>query len=95
MCTFQANIAGLLGQALSNHTGVTFTGITHTSDWALCLALGPGRERFSGLHANTDAFQIIAEFFGIEHRNPRMTPDEAKPFALLAPEIVIDRRYCT
>jgi len=95
MCTFQANIAGLLGQALSNHTGVTFTGITHTSDWALCLALGPGRERFSGLHANTDAFEIIAEFFGIEHRNPRMTPDEAKPFALLAPEIVIDRRYCT
>lgn len=77
LCAFQANLAGLLGQALSNVSGVTFTGIVHTSDWALSLALGPGAERFSGLRRNTEAFEIIAELLGIEHRNPRMTPEEA------------------
>jgi alkaline phosphatase len=78
---FQSDAAGLLGQMLANHTGMTFTGIVHTSDWALSLAIGPGAERFSGLRANTDAFEIMAEFMGIDHRNPRMTADAAKKFA--------------
>ncbi len=81
VCMFQSSLAGLLGQALSNISGVTFTGIVHTSDWALSLALGPGSQRFGGMHLNTDAFEIIAEFFGIEHRNPRMTPEEAMRFS--------------
>jgi alkaline phosphatase len=82
---FQADIAGLLGQMLGNHTGITFTGIVHTSDWALSLAFGPGAARFGGLRANTDAFEIMTEFMGIEHRNPRMSADEAKKFAAAAP----------
>ncbi len=80
---FQSDLAGLLGQMLANHTGVTFTGIVHTSDWALSLALGPGAQRFSGLHANTDAFEIMAGFLGIDHRNPRMSADDAKKFAAM------------
>lgn len=82
MCVFQSTQAGLLGQALSNKSGVAFTGIVHTSDWALSLAFGPGAQRFSGLRLNTDAFEIMAEFMGIEHRNPRMTPEDAMKFAL-------------
>jgi hypothetical protein len=69
---------------------VAFTGIVHTSDWALSLALGPGAPRFAGLRSNTDAFEIIAEFFGIEHRNPRMTAEEAMKFAAVAPRALLD-----
>lgn len=78
---FQSNLAALLGQALANHTGMTFTGVAHTSDWALSMALGPGARRFAGLRANIDVYSTLADFFGIEHRNPRMTPEEARRLA--------------
>ena len=82
--SLEANIYGVTAQILGNHTGIGWTGIAHTSDWTMSMALGPGRERFVGLLKNTDAYFRIAEFMGIEHRNPSMTPEEAQKFALEA-----------
>jgi alkaline phosphatase len=76
----EANIYGLMAQALGNQTGVGWTGITHTSDWAPILALGPGSERFHGLQKSTDAFVHMSALTGIEHVNPSMTMEEARPF---------------
>ncbi len=52
---------GLLGQFAGNHTGVGWTGTTHTSDPTLVTAIGPQCERFSGMVINTDVFRHIAE----------------------------------
>lgn len=76
-----ATIPGMLGQVLGNHIGIQWTGITHTADWALLMATGPGSERFRGLHPCTDAFAIMTDLLGIDHRNPAMTAEEATRFA--------------
>ena len=81
----EATLEGLVGQALGNHTGIFWTGITHTSDWTMTLAFGPGRERFNGLLKNTDAYSHLTQMLGIDHRNPAMSADEARKFAALAP----------
>jgi alkaline phosphatase len=52
---------GLLGQFAGNHTGVGWTGTTHTSDPTLVSAIGPQCERFSGMVINTDVFRHITE----------------------------------
>lgn len=66
-----ASFRGQYGQIVGNHTGVTFTGTTHTADWAMCMAIGPGREHFSGLMRSTDAFVRMTELMNIHHSNPR------------------------
>jgi alkaline phosphatase len=76
-----ATIPGIIGQVLGNHIGIQWTGITHTADWVLLMAVGPGSERFCGLHPCTDAFVIMTELLGIDHRNPAMTAEEARRFA--------------
>lgn len=65
----KSDVAGL-GQLLANHTGVGFTGTTHTSDYVPLLALGPGSDRFRGLIRNVDVFRIYTELSGIDYRNP-------------------------
>ena len=82
----QANAHGLLGQILSNHTGVAFNGTGHTEDLAPVIAFGAGREQMAGLMRNTDAFERITAAFGIKHRNPSMTTAQARRFVAAAPQ---------
>lgn len=55
---------GLLGQFAGNHTGVGWTGTTHTSDPTIVTATGPQSERFSGMVVNTDVFRHLTELLG-------------------------------
>jgi alkaline phosphatase len=55
---------GLLGQFAGNHTGIGWTGTTHTSDPTLVSAIGPQSERFSGMVINTDVFRHFTELLG-------------------------------
>ncbi len=55
---------GLLGQFAGNHTGIGWTGTTHTSDPTLVSALGPQSERFAGMVTNTEVFGHLLEMLG-------------------------------
>ena len=55
---------GLLGQFAGNHTGIGWTGTSHTSDPTLVSALGPQSERFSGMVKNSDVFSHLMEMLG-------------------------------
>jgi len=57
----QRNRHGVLGQALANHTGLGFTGTSHTADWVILHALGPDAERFAGLQTNRDLHRHLTE----------------------------------
>jgi alkaline phosphatase len=58
------NPEGQLGQFAGNHTGVGWTGTTHTSDPTIVTATGPQAERFSGMVVNTDVFVHLHELLG-------------------------------
>lgn len=47
-----ANPPGILGQIVGNHTGIGWTGVTHTADPTLLTAIGPGAGKFAGLVRN-------------------------------------------
>jgi len=55
------NWEGLLGQIVGNHTGIGWTGVSHTSDPTLLTAIGPEAHRFAGLVANTDVNRHLKE----------------------------------
>lgn len=55
---------GLLGQFVGNHTGIGWTGTTHTSDPTLISAIGPQSDRFSGIVKNTEIFGYLVEMLG-------------------------------
>jgi alkaline phosphatase len=55
---------GLLGQFAGNHTGIGWTGTTHTSDPTLVSAIGPQAERFAGMVRNSDVFGHLVEMLG-------------------------------
>jgi alkaline phosphatase len=55
---------GLLGQIAGNHTGIGWTGTTHTSDPTLITAFGPQSERFSGMVTNSEVFGHFVETLG-------------------------------
>ncbi|MDP3851855.1 MAG: alkaline phosphatase [Luteolibacter sp.] len=55
---------GLLGQFLGNHTGIGWTGTTHTADPTLVSAIGPQAERFAGMVRNSDVFGHLLEMLG-------------------------------
>lgn len=75
---------GILGQVVGNHTGIHWTGTTHTSDYTLVTALGPGSERFGGFLRNTEVFGALTQLAGIQFRNPSMPAEDAKKFRELA-----------
>jgi alkaline phosphatase len=75
-----ANLNGLLGQILSNYNGIGWTGTSHTADYTWITAFGTGREEFHRLVRNTDAFYKMLKLFGLSHKNPSMTPQEARKF---------------
>ena len=81
------NLQGLLGQILSNYNGYGWTGTSHTADYTWITALGTGREEFHGLVRNTDAFYKMLKLFGLSHKNPSMTPEEARKYMSRAPRI--------
>lgn len=66
-----ANLTGALGQILGNHTGIGWTGVTHTADYANLTAVGPGATLFQGFGRNVDAFAHITQLCDIDHVNPR------------------------
>lgn len=55
---------GLLGQFIGNHTGIGWTGTTHTSDPTLVTATGPQSARFAGMVKNSDVFWHLMEMLG-------------------------------
>lgn len=55
---------GLLGQFTGNHTGIGWTGTTHTSDPTLVSAVGPQAQRFAGMVRNSDVFGHLVEMLG-------------------------------
>ncbi len=55
---------GLLGQFAGNHTGIGWTGTSHTSDPTLVSAIGPQSARFGGMVRNTDVFGHLVEMLG-------------------------------
>lgn len=55
---------GLLGQFAGNHTGIGWTGTTHTSDPTLVSAVGPQADRFAGMVRNTEVFGHLMEMLG-------------------------------
>ncbi|MEX1113728.1 MAG: alkaline phosphatase [Akkermansiaceae bacterium] len=55
---------GLLGQFAGNHTGIGWTGTTHTSDPTIVTALGPQSDRFAGMVRNTEVFAHLVEMLG-------------------------------
>ena len=59
-----ANSEGLLGQFAGNHTGIGWTGISHTSDPTIVSALGPQSDRFTGMVRNSDVFGHLVEMLG-------------------------------
>ncbi len=79
------NYWGALGAATANFTGVGWTGTTHTADWTLLTAFGPGAEAFAGLRRNTHVFETLTRYMGVEYRNPSLDPVEAQRFAWAAP----------
>ncbi|MCX7925151.1 MAG: alkaline phosphatase [Fimbriimonadales bacterium] len=81
------NLQGLLGQILSNYNGYGWVGTSHTADYTWITAFGVGREEFHGLIRNTDAFYKMLKLFGLSHKNPSMTPEEARKFISHAPRI--------
>ena len=55
------NPNGLLGQFAGNHTGVGWTGTSHTSDPTMISAIGPQAERFSGIVPNQEVHRHFLE----------------------------------
>lgn len=55
------NPSGLLGQFAGNHTGIGWTGVSHTSDPTMISAIGPQAERFSGIVPNHEVHRHFIE----------------------------------
>ena len=58
-----------LGQIIGNHTGIQWTGVSHTADPSLLMATGPGSTALHGFQDGTALFGHLADIFGITHRN--------------------------
>ncbi|WP_321472424.1 alkaline phosphatase [uncultured Paludibaculum sp.] len=74
------SLSSLMGQVVGNHTGIGWTGSTHTSDYTLLTALGPGAERFTGFVRNTEIFPHLTALMDVEFKNPSMDPVKARQF---------------
>ncbi|MFM2196706.1 MAG: hypothetical protein RLZZ505_138 [Verrucomicrobiota bacterium] len=58
------NPHGLLGQMTGNHTGIGWTGTSHTSDPTMISAIGPQSQRFSGIVPNHEVHRHFMELLG-------------------------------
>lgn len=59
-----ANPNGLLGRFAGNHTGIGWTGTSHTSDPTMISAIGPQAERFTGIVPNQEVHRHLLEMLG-------------------------------
>ncbi|NWF85679.1 MAG: alkaline phosphatase [Bryobacteraceae bacterium] len=75
---------GVLGTVVGNHTGVCWMATSHTSDYVLVTALGPGARRFEGFIRNTEVFPALAALMGSNFRNPSMPAEKAQQFRQVA-----------
>jgi alkaline phosphatase len=73
-------VVGVFGQVMVPHTGVAWMGTTHTSDYAVLSALGPGANRFRGILKNNHAFDVLTELLDCPFKNPALTVEQAKRF---------------
>jgi alkaline phosphatase len=73
-----SNLTASLGLILSNHNCVSWTSTNHTSEHVLLSAFGPGAHRLAGLVDNTDLFDAMTAALDIRHRNPLVSPAEAR-----------------
>lgn len=80
---------GVLGAVVGNHTGVCWMATSHTSDYVLVTALGPGAKRFEGFIRNTEVFPALTALMGSDFRNPSMPAEKARQFRQVA---MLDRR---
>lgn len=58
------NPNGLLGQFAGNHTGIGWSGTSHTSDPTMISAIGPQAARFSGIVPNQEVHRHFLELLG-------------------------------
>jgi alkaline phosphatase len=49
---------------MGNHTGIGWTGTSHTSDPTMISAIGPQSERFSGIVPNHEVHRHFLELLG-------------------------------
>ena len=66
------SMSAQLGQLMANHTGLGWSGASHTADYSPLVAVGPGAERFRGFIQNVDVFKHYTELAGIDFRNPSL-----------------------
>lgn len=77
-------VVGVFGQVMVPHTGVAWMGTTHTSDYAVVSALGPGAGHFRGILKNNHAFDVLTDLLDCPFRNPALTVEQAKRFTQAA-----------
>lgn len=56
-----SNPQGILGQIVGNHTGIGWTGTSHTSDPTIISAIGPESDRFHGITPNQEVHRHLLE----------------------------------
>ena len=78
-------LSSILGQVFANHTGIGWVGSTHTSDYVITTAVGPGASQFAGLVRNTDVFHKLTRLMGFEFKNPSMDAETARKYAAAIP----------
>jgi alkaline phosphatase len=66
------SLSAQLGQLLANHLGIGWTGTSHTGDYVIATAVGPGAHLFGGMLQNTDFFHHYLALAGIRFRNPEL-----------------------
>lgn len=59
-----SNPQGILGQIVGNHTGIGWTGTSHTSDPTIITAYGPQSERLHGITPNQEIHRHLLELLG-------------------------------
>lgn len=69
--------ASVYGDIMANHTGITWSSTSHTSDYVELASYGPGSEALKGFVKNTDLFRVMVEAAGIEERHLSFTEGEA------------------
>jgi alkaline phosphatase len=66
------SLSAQLGQLLGNYLGIGWTGTSHTGDYVIATAVGPGANLFAGMLQNTDFFHHYLALVGIRFRNPEL-----------------------
>lgn len=77
----QRNFHGAFNAILTNHNGIGWNSTSHTDEYVMVTASGPGKDRFQGLILNTDVFETFTWVLGIRHRNKQMTQEQAMALA--------------